>query len=479
MKLYVIVILVLGVSSAAAQENKPDIERKYHPDSLRAWTKSILHDISDKHPGFYRYTPKTRFDFLIDSTNLTITDSLSVLQYYRKLKPLFASIGCVHTGVALPEEFKEYLQRSRTLIPFDVFIDSSYRVFISESYSPTQPDLSGAEILSINGRSIEAVLRTLLNAIPSDGYNMTEKVLLLNHRFPFWYQTIIEATNNFSVEFDIKSERNVRRFDGVSGDVFPTDLFLERNYAKTLEFGISDGTAILKVHAFAKSAMKRHNQNFKRFIRSSFKTLKNSNVNNLVIDLRYNTGGTDGNAAFLSSYFFDTPFRYWSRIDVTEATAKEIKGVFRFFYKRPKLNNGSYQWKKCWVTSEFDYYDIQKPAKNFFTGNVYVITNGLCLSSCADFVAVLSHNKKALVVGQETGGGFQGNNSGMMPEATIPTGLVVTVPLQRYTTAVDADMNFGRGTIPDLTVTVSFDDWISKRDVEMDAVWSLIRHEKE
>jgi len=52
-------------------------------------------ELSRKHPDFNRYTTKERFDFLIDSTIQTITDSLTTIEFYRKVKPLFAHIGCL------------------------------------------------------------------------------------------------------------------------------------------------------------------------------------------------------------------------------------------------------------------------------------------------------------------------------------------------------------------------------------------------
>jgi hypothetical protein len=52
----------------AAQKNKFNPERKYHPDSLKRWTKSILKGTSEKHPGFYRYTTT----FLSDDLDLFV-----------------------------------------------------------------------------------------------------------------------------------------------------------------------------------------------------------------------------------------------------------------------------------------------------------------------------------------------------------------------------------------------------------------------
>lgn len=472
--------LLLGVfifltSVLTAQDQPFNPKKKFHPDSLQRWTKSIMSGISEKHPGFYRYTPKARFDHLIDSTVLTIQDSLTELEYYRKLKPLFAQIGCLHTGITLSKEYEAYLNNSSTLIPIEIFIDERKRVLITKTYDKDQSIQIGCEVVSINSRPISDILNILLNAIPADGFNQTEKILLLNHRFSFWYQSIMEVAQAFEIQVKMNEVTKTYTLRGVTKDVFPTLESLESNFKKPLEFEVTNGIGILKVHSFAKSTHKKYDQDFKHFIKATFEQIQREGIQNLIVDLRYNTGGTDGNAVYLARHFFDSPFRYWDRIEVTEAIAKEIKGLNRLFYKKPKQVNDSYHWKKIWMTTEFDYYEPQKPAKRNFIGKTYLLTNGLCMSSCSDFVAVLAHNRKALVVGQETGGGFQGNTSGMMPTAKIPTGLMVTIPLMKYTNAVDPSRNWGHGTTPDYELPLTFTNWVEKKDVELEFVLNLIQ----
>lgn len=145
------------VTNIQAQGAAFDPERKYHPDSLKRWTTGLMEEMREKHPGFYRYTSKERFGFLVDSTQQTIRDSLTELQYYRKIKPLFARIGCLHTGISLSPEYQDYLDRSLTFIPFDIFIDPEKRVFIAKNYAPDQDILVGKEIISINGEPIWAL----------------------------------------------------------------------------------------------------------------------------------------------------------------------------------------------------------------------------------------------------------------------------------------------------------------------------------
>lgn len=469
-------LLLLFTTLSAQDSSNYDPDKKYHPDSLRHWTTSIMTELGKKHPGFYRYTTKARFDFLIDSTTQTIQDSLTELSFYRKIKPLFAQIGCLHTSISLSEACNDYLDSTSTLLPLEVFIDKGKKVYVVKNYSSNPSIPLKAEILSINERPIGEILHTLIKAIPADGYNESEKILLLNHRFAFWYQTMIELSENFSIQTKFQENETTYVVKGVNKALFPTLASLESANVKQLNFEIVDKTGILTIHSFAKSIIKKNGQRFKSFISTSFKALKKQGVKNLVIDLRYNSGGTDGYAAFLASYFFDQPFKYWEKIEVTEAVAQEIKGKYRLFFRKPERGDSTYLWKKTWVTSEFDYYQVQKPARLNFKGQTYLLTNGLCMSSCADFTAILAHNKKALVIGQESGGGYQGNNSGMMPKTSIPTGLSISVPLQKYTNAVDPKINFGRGTIPNYILHPSVEDWMNKKDVEMEFVLKLINN---
>src|SRR5687768_14296021 len=124
MRISSLVLLVLLTTNLPAQEAPFNPDKKYHPDSLRRWTISVMGGTSEKHPGFYRYTSKERFDVLIDSTVMTIQDSLTELAYYRKLKPLVAQIGCLHTGISLSKNYLNHLDKTSTLIPIEIFISA-------------------------------------------------------------------------------------------------------------------------------------------------------------------------------------------------------------------------------------------------------------------------------------------------------------------------------------------------------------------
>jgi hypothetical protein len=68
---------------------------------------------------------------------------------------------------------------------------------------------------------------------------------LLNYRFPFWYQEIIDAPKVFKVV--VRSEGIDQTFElNDFKDVFPPLEQLEKGYDLPLEFEVKNGIAILK-----------------------------------------------------------------------------------------------------------------------------------------------------------------------------------------------------------------------------------------
>lgn len=463
------ICLFLIIGKAPAQQ-----PAKFPADSVQQGARELFAELSLKHPGFYRYHAKPVMDAFIDSTLQTMRDSLTEVQIYRKLKPVIAKIGCSHTDISTSAAYKNRLKAKPTLLPLQVLVQGQ-RAFITKNHSPDAALPIGSELLKINGRPVAAVIGQLLAAIPADGYNESEKLLLLQHKFAEWYRAICEVTERFQLTVGTEGGEKEYLLQGVASTVFPLPVSMQ---GERLSFHMQESLAVLTIRSFARSEIKAAGQHYKSFLGKAFKTLHNQQVPSLVLDLRYNTGGTDAHAALLCSYLMNKPYRYWNRIEVTKAFAESIKGLAGFIYGRPTPTDSLYQWKKSKFTREFDYYEPQKPAKYSYPGKLYVLINGLCLSSCSDLTAVLSHHKRAVFVGQETGGGYQGNTSGLMPEVKLPTGLTVTVPLLKYTNAVTPGVNHGRGTMPDHPVEPTLQAVIAGIDLEMKHVLNLIHQSR-
>ena len=469
--------LLIVISSTAQVQDCKYAFQKFSPDSVKAVIDDWTRELSKKHPGFYRYNSKEAFSKYIDSVKNTIQDSLTELQSYLKLKPIISKVHCLHTGVTLPKEYTNYLNQQPNLFPFQLYFDRG-KAYVVKNYSSVGSILEGDELVSINGKNIHNIITQLLPLIPADGYNETMKYRALYYQFPTWYR-LIDLTENFTTVVKQTNGEAAYEVKGAKYDDIVRDGFLrEPKLAKQLEFTIQDNIGFLTIHTFSNSSIKKSGQEFRNFIDNAFLQLKTGNIKDLIVDLRDNTGGSDAHAAYFTRYFFDEPFRYWDRIEVTEAIAKEIKGVtLKLFYRKPIQKDSVWLWQKARHARDFDFYEEQKPAKNNFKGKTYILINGFCMSSCADVAAILSYNKKAIFIGQETGGGYQGNNSGMMPEAKmLPFDFTLSVPLQKYFNYVDTSRNIGRGTMPDHPVNFTINDILKGGDKELQFAIALVQN---
>ncbi len=425
---------------------------KQHPDTIKNEMKELFIELGKKHPGFYRYNQKEEFDTFIDSTINTIQRPMNELGILRKVRPIISRIGCLHTSIRLSKKTKNTLNSLPNLLPFSLFYDQGKSI-VWKVFDNTIPIKPGDVVVKINGKEIGEIYEILLSHIPMDGKNSTGKYKLLEYTFPIWYRNSIEITEKFEIELDdgkkymlngVKEEETLKYSDIVSEPV---------------SLNILDDIALIKIPSFSNSYLQSKNQKFEKIIKSYIKTIEEKKVTKVLFDLHGNTGGSDSNPAWLSSLFFEENFRYWDRIEITEGFAKEITGLNRTFYGKPKYENGKWLWSDKGIASkEFKFTREQKPSKKRFKGTVYILTDGLCLSSCSDFVAIMQSNEKAKILGEETGGGYQGNTSGLIPSEQLNSGLIIDVPLLLYFNRVEKYKNLGRGTKPDIILRPAFDE---------------------
>jgi C-terminal processing protease CtpA/Prc len=123
-------------------------------------------------------------------------------------------------------------------------------------------------------------------------------------------------------------------------------------------------------------------------------------------------------------------------------------------------------------------WGVHQPSQWNFTGRLYVLINGGCFSGCAEFASIAHHHRRAVFIGEESGGGYYGNTSGLSPAVTLPnTKLMVFVPLLSYYMAVRGYKAAARGVIPKYSVTYTITELMAGVDKEMSLALKLGRDE--
>ncbi|MEQ9414462.1 MAG: S41 family peptidase, partial [Cyclobacteriaceae bacterium] len=109
--------------------------------------------------------------------------------------------------------------------------------------------------------------------------------------------------------------------------------------------------------------------------------------------------------------------------------------------------------------------------------NVYVLIDGFSFSTCADVATVLHHHQLATFIGEETGGGYDGNTSGNSKSLVLPnSGIRINLPMWKYTTANIGHPYYGRGVIPDFPVEQTRQELIENKDPVMKKALRLLQH---
>ena len=214
-------------------------------------------------------------------------------------------------------------------------------------------------------------------------------------------------------------------------------------------------------------------QDFRQQLDSCFKTLHDKKTKALILDLRGNGGGVDEYGAYLVSQFMNKPFRYFDRIHLTtlqpsftsfgEETLLDLKnGTIADpaggFLVTPKLHSGVGE---------------QQPAALPFLGKTFVLTDGGTFSTAADVTALMRHLTKAVFIGEETGGGFEGNTSGLNASLKLPHSKLATrIQMYEYFNAVKV-VEKGRGTKPDHVMPKRITDLLQGVDAQLNRAVAL------
>jgi hypothetical protein len=453
--------------SCASSKKGYDSEKKYPPAKLQADYMLFRHILETSHPSLYWYTSKDSMDYYFDHGYRSFTDSMTEVQFREHLAYVISKIDCGHTTMKGSKAFSKYVDTAfSTAFPFALKFWSDTMI-VTANLRRSDPILQrGTIVKSINGYTAQALTDTLFNYITTDGYSENGKYQSLSTGFSFanLYKNVIGLTDSFDVHYidslGMESQAYVKPYD-FRADTLNKKTLSHGPPAKgpgrkkqkpmlylasvNLQLDTVMKTGFMTVATFDRS------NHLKKFFRDSFKTLHQTHIKNLIIDVRSNGGGDAGLSTLLTQYMIDHKFKladslytikppaeykkyiqhgFWQGIFISLVTKKEADGKYHFRY--------------------FEKHYYSPKTKNHYDGQVYILIGGNSFSATTLFAGSLKGQKNITLVGEETGGGYYGNTAWIIPDVTLPnTGLRFRLPRFRMVVNKDREKN-GRGVVPDV-----------------------------
>ncbi|MEQ9424690.1 MAG: S41 family peptidase [Cyclobacteriaceae bacterium] len=409
------------------------------------------------HPGLFWYQSNAAWDSTFIEARKLIENGADIFHFNSVLSKINAQIGCGHTSVRLGRSNSDEWTDSLRIVPFTVKLIND-KLVINDPLIKDAAINKGSTIKSINGISTEDILNEIAATISMDGFNLTGKHHYIERRFPIYFAKFIQP---LAIKFRIDIDGKMIETTGASTAQFEKLANNETQPLLELKPLEPNNTYYMRIATFSSNYMNSRGFNYSQFLSNSFGELSRTNATNLVLDLRGNGGGDDGNGSLLMSYLVNDEFDYYRSIEVTPA--------YDGWGDVKQSPDGRYL-----LTAHNDLSSHQPKSDNF-NGNVYILIDGGSFSATSEFAALIHNRKRATFIGVETGGGYYGNSSGNRKRLELPnTKLAVSIPYWRYQVAIDGDQYYGRGIIPDYPIKPTIDNLLNGEDLALKKAIELI-----
>ncbi len=518
--------LVFFSSCVSIKKYNVDIKATHPVKDLREDVEIAYGKLKKLHPKLYQFIAKEKLDFKFDSLKKTINKPLTSHEFFKKIAPVISEVRQGHISVFNPSKKytkKEYrILRKKKFEFYELDFERVKDGFLVKRNGGLDSTLVGAEVLKINGEPIQKLVSDYQKLFSSDGYNHTFKERFVALRFSSFYFKDKGYLDSLSITFDQQDSVFTRMFHRIPKDSIlkkfkKTDslidgenvkltreqkkakrkelkfkrkynlnhgyIYSKKTYTRNFNYiGKDSSIAFIKIRNF-------NNGPYKKFYKETFENIKNSKIQNLVLDLRDNTGGRLDEIVSLYSYLTTDTNRFVEKAETKTRTpfnkAFMSKGKPLFVNIMAVLASPisiPVEWLKSNKKNGVINYKVSGSKKKrkinplHYTGKIYVLINGNSFSASSILSTNLKATERAFFVGEETGGHYNGTVAGVQKYIVLPTSKVsFDFGLMQIETPYQKSKN-GYGVLPDIEIIPTKKD--RENNVDPELKWVLDHVEK-
>lgn len=381
------------------------------------------------NPSALKFISEKDFWQLIENKKALISKNTTFGEFIWHCNEIIASINCSHTSLG------DFYQESSMLNTTQIFpLQTRWvnnKLYVIDAFTNSDKIKIKDEITHINNLPVAKIINNIYKHIQSQGYVKTSKKNFFNK----WSTEMIPYELNFPSLFrvKVKGKKTQIALSKAKKRIAPYNDTSILRHRKNLHLDFIDNvdTAILTISSFNYYPWNNLNE-FEDFISNSFKKINEKKTKNLVIDLRFNGGGSAESSIYLLKHLVNKPFTYFSK-----STHKNMKA---------------------------------------FSGNMYFIIDGNGKSTTGHFMSKVKELNLGKVIGEELGSNHF-CTAGQSVLRLKNTKLVYYVA--NTASSLHSKFSFDYlGVQPDIFITQSIDDYLNNHDTVKTQTLNLIKNEK-
>ncbi len=520
-----VVLLLMLASCTSVKTYNEQIISLHSVEDLQNDVDKIYNQLKRHHPKLYQYTPKEVLDYKFDSLKTSIKAPINSRAFYKKLAPVVTHVRQGHVSVSsvgkrfTRKEIKQLKKKKFEFYDLDFeYLENKLWVKNTRGKDST---LVGSEVLKIENEDVSKLISTYKTRFASDGYNTTLHNRYVGKGFSSFYYKDKGFVDSLQVTFKNKDSLFIKTFRRIDKKEKKKDsvatkqvkkkkltkeekkkrrlankkkrkynknhgfLAKRKEYTRNFNFIGKDSTvAFMKIRSFT-------NGKYKDFYKSSFVKLDSAKTKHLILDLRDNGGGRISEIDKLYSYLTDKKYQFINESEVksripflksvmsnTNSNSVKVIGslvspiVIVHNLIKTKKKDGKLYYK-------FKYSKERESNPLNYKGELYVLINGNSFSASSILSTHLKANKRALFVGEETGGGYNGTVAGIYKVYKLPTSkLKIRIGLMQVE-APQKQIPDGYGVKPDIKILPTVKDRNLKKDTELEWILNHIENPKD
>jgi hypothetical protein len=480
--------------SIMESKNAAILDGQFSPDQFVEDLRTFRSIREKANSGLYVYRTRKQIDSIYQQAEIEARNSKNIFDFYKVIANVTGFEGSCHNYTDLPNHASYYLTQKPEYLP--ITLKNMDGRLLQDSKDVALP--LGAEILSINGVPAKEMISRFSKYYFSDGYSMPYKETAgfergMLDKFYIEFGTHKNYVISYQWNGNVKevslpgiSLENFKKLQDSRHSLTFDKKLLSEKYSFTKE---GDGIYRLSLRGFDFATGKEDPayKKFSVFLDQMMDTLEREKINNLIIDLRGNTGGTGALYEKVFSYLTQRPFRdsHYAYTKFNEVPMEEKLIITSLFLSNrvqdkhglnaylkqlyPKDVQGKYYWAD-------DKNPLIMPNERTFKGQLYLLVDQRVASAASHFASLIKSYTNAVVIGKETVGGYYEHNGHLplvyeLSNTGIQTGFSIVHVIQDAQNL--PDQKRGQGIIPHIKVQETDQEFLDQTDVYLKKVSEL------